>query len=402
MRILFLSNLFPSEREPIRGLDNALLLHGLSALGGIEIRVLSPRARIGLHREPAWQPRTEDAPFQPAFVGTFYVPKCGSAFNDRLLARALQNPVNQAIRTFRPDVLLASWLFPDGCAAAALARAEDLPLVLITQGSDTHAYLSYPLRRRKILRAIDQSRAVVCRSGDLASRLAAAGAPREKLSVVYNGVDRAVFRPGDRASARGELGLPAGEPLFLFVGNFLPVKEPLFLIRVHADWNRRRQAAGRPPGRLVLIGDGPLRPAIQQATQRLESGASVSLPGRLPPEEVARWMQAADALCLCSRNEGFPNVILEALACDLPVISTAVGGIPEKLGSGGGILVPRSDASAFLAAMDRVAIEAPPSGFPATHRLGSTVVDWATAARRYRDILSEACFSRRHPDRDFT
>jgi len=387
-RLLFVSNLFPDSEQPIRGLDNATLLHVLR--DDWEIRVISPRAVMPPWRKDGRQPREMDKVFSPRFIPCPYVPKFGGWCNDRLMARSLSPAFGHAIRTFRPDVVLCSWLYPDGCAVADLAARHHVPLVLITQGTDTHGYLGFPARRRKIISATKRSAAVICRSGDLARRLHEAGADEEPLKVIYNGVDIRDFRPRNRHEARAQLSLPPEQPVLLFVGNYLPVKNPMMLIRAHAELNRLREGRGEPPVRLVLIGDGPLREEMGSAIEREGYRHMVDLRGREAPAEVARWMNAADLLCLTSHNEGFPNVILEAMACGLKVVSTDVGGIlelvdrPER-----GLLTPAGNPGAYVHALEQAlggTAHFPPGDSPS----GSAEFGWSAAAKRYDEVLRQA------------
>lgn len=388
-RLLFISNLFPDASEPIRGLDNATLLHGLADREGYDIRVLSLRPRLSFRATGAplaLVPRSEDAVFSPEYLPARYIPRIGSRWNDLLMRRDLAPAFDRSIRTFRPDIVLASWLYPDGCAVAPLCRDARTPLVLITQGTDTHAYLRDPVRRKKIVTALALSRATICRSGDLAKQLAQAGADESTLEVVYNGVDTAVFQPRPRGETRSNLGLDPGEPLLLFVGNLLPVKDPLFLVKAVAEANRRLAVTGKRPIHLRMIGDGPMRAEIERKIAQCGAAETIRLLGRQSPAEVARWMSAADRLCLSSVNEGFPNVILEAMASGLPVISTRVGGIAEKIDrpSRGRLLAP-GDFEGYVAAI----LEAPDAP-PAGDRLSEEDPGWATAVRRYREILDAA------------
>lgn len=387
-RLLFLSNLFPDREDPVRGLDNATLLHALHSWW--EIRVISPRPVF-----PPWKSipqgcREEDTPFDPNYLPCPYLPKIGDRWNDRLMARALGPAFERAIDSFQPDAVLASWLYPDGCAVASLAAEAGVPVVLITQGSDTHRFLEFPIRRRKILGAIERSDAVICRSADLANRLEAAGANSEKLHVIYNGVDTAVFRKEDASAARRELGVEPGVPLMLFVGNFLPVKDPVFLIRAHAELNRRRARSGDlPPARLVCIGSGPLRPAMEAEIARQGNGAASELLSSVPPSKIARWMNAADLLCLSSLNEGFPNVILEAMASGLPFVSTDVGGISELVdASSMTALVPSGDFDAYVSALERIIGRPNPEG-DENNPLSAGRFDpaWERAAEEYNRLL---------------
>lgn len=383
MNLLFVSNLFPDRGESVRGLDNATLLHWLRETQGVEIRVISPRPGF---RAGTRSPRSEDAPFSPAFPRVSYVPRFGSRWNDRLMRMGLEKSFRRIVRDFRPDVVLGSWLFPDGCALAPLCEQAQLPLVLVTQGSDTHQYLKDAVRRRKIIEAIGLTRTVICRSGDLAKRLSAAGVPAEKLVVIYNGIDPAIFHTVDRDEARQRLGLPPEPAILLFVGNLLPVKNPLFLLRAHAALNERRAEGGLSPARLQLIGKGPMEPMLRREASRLGTSDFVDFLGQLPPREVALHMNAADALCLSSLNEGFPNVLLEAMACGLPIVSTDVGGIREKISEpANGRLVIAGDAKGYVDALEGT-LRSAERGSSA----GPSDLAWESVADDYFRCLREA------------
>lgn len=387
-RLLFVSNLFPDLKNPIRGLDNATLLHSLRH--DWEIRVLSPRAVLPPWRRDGLQARGQDQAFHPRYVACPYIPRIGSLCNDRLMAGSLSPAFDRLVADFKPDAVLCSWLYPDGCAVVRLAARHHLPVVLVTQGTDAHGYLGVPVRRRKIVSAIRDSAAVICRSGNLAHRLKEAGAEESRLKVIYNGVDTEIFRPRDRHLVRRELDLSDERHVLLFVGNFLPVKNPLLLIRAHAELNRRRGERGEPPARLVLIGDGPMRPAMESAVADMELGHTVEIRGRESPAAVARWMNAADLLCLTSHNEGFPNVVLEAMAAGLRVVCTDVGGIGELVTHPGrGLLVAADNRDAYVDALEealgrtitprRVAGHAPDADW-----------SWSGAARNYSAVIESA------------
>ena len=337
--LVFVSNLFPDARDPYRGRPNAIILHGLR--GEFGIRVVSPRPSLSRAR---FDIRPGDEPLEPAHFTVPYVPKFGSAFNHRLMAWRLGDWLDRLHRERPIDVLLSSWLFPDGCAAAMWARRSGVPLVMITQGTDTHHYLKYPLRRRAILAAAAQAERIVCRSRDLARLLQEAGVPATRLTTIYNGVDPALFRRRPQGEARAELGLPPEARCVLFVGNLVEVKNPLLLVEAFA------QAAGRiaEPSLLLMAGKGHLKDRILAMAAGLGVGDRVRLLGPLPSETISQYMAAADVLALCSRNEGLPNVVLEAMACGLPCLCTDVGGISEVLAAPEcGKLVPEGSVRAL-------------------------------------------------------
>ncbi len=382
MKLLFVSNLFPDEREPTHGLDNATLLRHLSRRA--EIRVVALRPTLPFASR-AWTSRAVDRAFDPLFVPALYVPKVGSLFNHRLAARALREPLRELQKRFAFDVVLSSWIYPDSCAISMLSRDLCFPFVAIAQGSDVHQYLRFPVRRRIIREALPRASAIITRSGELARLLAQIGIADEKLQTVYNGIDFERFRPGDRVEARRALGLPLAEKIILAVGNLLPIKNPLLLVKAHALLCEDPGFAGT---RLILVGAGPLSGDVRALADTLGHGAQVLLAGRQDAETVARHMQAADLLCLPSDNEGVPNVILEAFACGLPVVASRVGGIPEvQTGDFLGRLIAPGNAEALRDAL-RDVLQVTPDR-EAIHR-HARQFSWEKTAERYEDLLGRA------------
>jgi glycosyltransferase involved in cell wall biosynthesis len=383
VKLLFVSNLFPDTREPYRGLDNATLLHALRDRA--EIRVVALRPSLPWQRR-AWRPRPEDAPLQPQFLAVPYLPKIGHRFNHRLYARALRPVLASLVREWAPGVILVSWLFPDACAVARLQLEFQNPFVAIAQGSDAHQYLQISARREVMVRELARASAIVTRSAELARLLAEAGLAAGKLHTIYNGVDLERFRPPDpagRLAAREAMAIPVDAPVIVFVGNFLPVKNPRLLLEAHA------RLLGTPvfrDTRLVLVGAGPVD--LSAESLRLGTSARVMFAGRQDVAGVARAMEAADVLALSSDNEGVPNVMLEAFACGLPVVATRVGGISEVhrhdfLGK----LVPARDAAQLGEALGEVLSR--PRETARIAEYGRTF-SWEATADAYREVLRAA------------
>ena len=381
MRLLFISNLFPDTREPYRGLDNATVLQHLNAQWDIRALALRPTLPF---RSGAWTSRSEDSRMQPQFLATPYLPKIGSRWNHRLMARALRAPLREIHSRFPFDTVLSSWIYPDSCAVAQLSGEMGFPFVAIAQGSDVHQYLQHPVRRKIIAREMPGASAVITRSAELARLLGGAGLDPAGLHTIYNGVNRAIFRPAERAAARQALNLQQDVQIILFVGNFYPIKNPLLLIEAHSqvcDDNTLSRT------KLIMLGDGPLAGNARALGDQLHFGPNVVLAGRKSAAEVARYMQAADVLCVPSVNEGVPNVVLEAFACGLPVVASRVGGIPEvHPGETCGRLVePR--LATVAAALRAVLREPPPSGPIAEHGAQFT---WERTAAEYHALLLAA------------
>lgn len=349
MKILFVSNLFPDSTDPVRGRINATLLRQLAKKAQIRVVALRPTMPFIGRDYDKLNPCSEDEILQPVYRTVIYIPKIGSRINHRLLAARAKVTLHRVQRDFDFDLILCSWLYPDVCGVARLLKGLKVPMVGISQGTDVHQYLEVPFRRKLIIKTLNRIAGVITRSKDLAQRLGAAGVKADKLFPIYNGVDIELFKTSDRRTPRKILGLPQDSKIILYVGNFLPIKNPMLLLRAHAQLTRT--LAGNPP-HLVLVGAGPMREQIEEYSQANGTQNRVHLVGPKSSELVARYMQAADILCIPSEHEGVPNVALEAMACGIPVVATKVGGIPEVIDQPFlGALVDRGDENALVAAL---------------------------------------------------
>ena len=382
-KLLFISNLFPDSAEPYRGLDNATLLHHLDET--FEIRVISPGPALPLSRPPERKCRDGDRLFAPVYPRTPYIPKIGSRFNHRHMAAALR-PALLAVRAgFQFDAVLCSWIYPDACAVSRLARETGFPFVAVAQGSDVHQYLKNPVRRKIIADSMAPAYAIITRSADLGRLLSCAGVASEKIHTIYNGIDSSNFSPLAPGAPRKDSGIPADARVILFVGNFLPVKNPLLLIEAHAAFCRAHPS---PECRLVLIGGGPMENDIRVAAAKGGFADRVHIAGRKNAAEIANAMRAADLLCLPSWNEGVPNVILEAFTSGLRVVASNVGGIPEVLNRDFlGKLVEPGNVRELVEAFSALFAGSAQTGAIRDHGLQFS---WTRAASEYATILDQA------------
>lgn len=382
MRILFISNLFPDQREPWRGLDNATLLQALrSERPELTVRTIALRPKMP-PRKLSLKARPCDEWTNPEYLAVPYLPRAGG-MNDRLISIVMSRWIAAHVEPADFDIILTPWLFPDACGVQrSLARHATRQLA-IAQGSDVHRYLKMPMRHRAILRMTREVGGVITRSRDLASMLNAAGAPSSRIHPVYNGVDTGCFHPGAKASIRSGLHLPLDRRVAVFVGNFLPVKGIDLLIRGIAEASERGTVI-----HLVLIGSGPLEEDLRHLAIELGIDDHLHWPGRLAPPQVADYMRAADVVCLSSLNEGLPNVVLEALACGRPVVSTDVGGIHEILGRENTThaLIPNRVPSAYADELVRV-LNNPPDEDKISIRGAS--FSWQNCARHHLQIMEQ-------------
>lgn len=354
MRILIVTSQFPIAGEPNRGRPLLQTIRALSEMA--QVRVVSPIATY-----PRWaQPRSylfrDAAPaFQVPGCDVEYVsypalPLVSRPFNGASCARALQRP----LQSFAPELVLSYWLYPDANGAMHAARRAGLPLVAGARGSDLR--VRDAISRRLTRPVVHAARRLLVVSEDL-GRVATDGygADPARIRVIPNGCDATVFHPADRAQARHALQLPPQAELATYVGRLVPEKGLGELVVAFG-----KLAAARPRLQLALVGEGPMQSELEQ----LRSGFHdrIHMPGAQSPIEVARWMAASDLVTLPSYSEGHPNVLVEALACGRPVLATPVGGIPEVVDAGSGVLVPARDPAALarglVAVLDRTWDEA--------------------------------------------
>lgn len=234
------------------------------------------------------------------------------------------------------------------------------------------------------LRVLRRASAVVAVSSPLLDALVRSGIPRDRIALIPNGIDASGVELRARSDARRRLGLPDGARVMGWVGRLSPEKDPLFAIEA---WGRVSDGTAR----LCIIGDGPLRSACEARARELGLGDRVRFVGAVP--DAGRLLRAFDGLMLTSRTEGTPMVLLEAGVAGVPIVATAVGGVPDLLGPEGGLLVAHGDADALAAAAARVLSEPDaPARRAATLQARLTTekagTDWIAAHRALYDALA--------------
>ncbi|TYT23592.1 glycosyltransferase family 4 protein [Luteimonas viscosa] len=339
MRILALTNLFPTAWDPLRASFNRQQFDRLAEFHELDVMVAVD------FRDRLRGPRGEAPALRHARASDFtfwYPPRIGRGLHGLAWYASLVSQRRSMLRDGRYDLLLASWAYPDAVGTARLARRLGLPYVVKVHGSDLNVQADQPSHRPQIAAALRGARAVVAVSDALAGKARALGVEPGRVHLLYNGVDGERFRPGDRTAARQALALSPDAPLVLYVGNLKQSKGCLDLLEAFPA-----VLARQPDACLAFVGAGAAAATLSRRAQQLGIADRVMLAGARPHEQLALWMQAANLLSLPSHNEGVPNVVLEAMACGLPVVATAVGGIPEVLPGQAGILVPAHDRAAL-------------------------------------------------------
>lgn len=351
VRLLTLTTLFPSGARPRHGIFVANRLRRICATRRATTRVIAAVPWFPLwYRDEALVLEEETIDALPVRHPRFLnVPAVGMRLQPRLLAEGiLRDLTKSGWARERFDVVDAHYFYPDAVAARQVADALDLPLVVSARGSDIQLLGTFAAARRAILATAQRAQALIAVSQALADAMIVLGMPAERIGVLRNGVDMDMFRPLARAGARERLALDVRGPLLIGVGNLVPEKGFDLLLRA---------AAAMPGVHVLLIGEGREEAVLTALAARL-------LPGRftrrasMPQRELRYAYAAADALVLPSLREGWPNVLLEAIACGTPVVAAGVGGVAEiVVDPAAGRIVDGRDVGAWTAAIALVLAE---------------------------------------------
>lgn len=355
VRTLLFSTLFPSSARPGHGIFVEARLRELLKSGQVETKVVAPvpwffstAPRFGEYARMAGTPGRETHNgvdvLHPRYL---LLPKVGMTLAPFMLALGALPAVRTLLdEGFDFDVIDAHYYYPDGVAAAMLARHFGKPFVVTARGTDLNLIPQYTLPRKMMQWAAKQATVSIGVCSALVDVLREWHIDEDRLRVMRNGVDLVRFAPMHPAEARATLGL-SGAPLLLSVGHLIERKGHRFAIEALA-----KLLATHHDARLVIIGEGEERKALSDLCEGLGVSSQVKFTGALPNAELFKWYSAADALILASSREGWANVLLESMACGTPVVATRIWGTPEVVASDvAGRLVDRRDGSAFADAV---------------------------------------------------
>ena len=236
----------------------------------------------------------------------------------------------------KPDLLHAHFSYPDGFGMIGLAKKWKVPFVISALGTlERKVAYEGSYTSRQIFEAMNCADKVLSVSEDLKNHIVNLGISEDKVSVVPNGVDIEKFKPAGKEYARNMLNLPQDKKIVLFVGALKKIKGVDYLIEAaksFLDTNISLYMVGRDDG---------MKKSLEKKAHELKIGNYIKFTGPVNHEDITLWLSASDILVLPSLSEGRPNVILEAFACEVPVVATNVGGVPELMINGKtGYLVP--------------------------------------------------------------
>jgi glycosyltransferase involved in cell wall biosynthesis len=355
MKVLVFTNLYPNNVASNHGVFVKERVTHFSRLEGCSVKVVAPVPyfpplkwswRWKLSQVVASEIRDGIEVYHPRY---FMTPKLGMTFYGVMMFLSVLPVVRKIKKDFDFDLIDAHFVYPDGFAAALLGRYFKRPVVVSARGSDINLFGTFPLIRPLLRYTLQRASRVVAVSKALKDGIARLGILQDKVTVISNGVDTQKFRPLDKIEARRKLGMPSDAKVILSVGHLTENKGFDLLIEAVRILSQRYPT----PIHVAIVGDGIFRGKLLKAVTASKLGNRVRLAGNVPHEDLRLWYSAADLFCLASGIEGWPNVLLESLACGTPVVATPTGGIPEIIRSEEIGLLTARDPREIAAALER-------------------------------------------------
>ncbi len=252
------------------------------------------------------------------------------------------------VRQWKPDVMATFFGMPSGAVGWFIHKMTGIPYTVSLLGGDVPGFQPYDLRlyhalSKPFIKRIWRAAGGVSANSVGLAQLANQTTPELEIFVITNGVDHDMFYP------------PSEEPdlpiRILFVGRLVRQKAPVDLLKAAACLRQKTQQ----PFVIEFIGDGPLLAEMQTQAQALGLTGVVEFSGWCPFEQLADRYRASHIFCLPSLDEGMPYVVVQAMACGLPVVGTDIMGIQELVEEGvTGHLVPAGQPDALAEALAHI------------------------------------------------
>jgi glycosyltransferase involved in cell wall biosynthesis len=355
MKILSITTLFPSRAQPVHAVFVRNRIQHVAEHPQVqgEVRVIAPvpyfpfERFIAKYAERRHIPRRDKlGQLEVMYPRFLSIPAILKPLDGVFVLLAVWWAARKLRREFAFDVIDAHLAFPDGFAGVFLARLWRKPLTITLRGHDVNVLPAFPVRKRQIQFALRHADRVIAVAEALRRGAIALGADSNKAVTISNGVDTAKFFPMPQAAARQRLGLPLERRIVLSVGRIVANKGYHLIVEAL----QQLRAAGQAMPYFVIVGgaaDEALYPArLKETIAQLGMANDVLLADAQANDTLRDWYSAADVYCLASETEGWPNVLLEALACGTPVVATNTWGTPEIIcAEEYGLLVERSAES---------------------------------------------------------
>ena len=333
MKFVLLSTLYPNQAQPTRALYNQRLFEAIQDAGH-EVEVIAPVPSFPGKKNlpPESEVLNDIAVEHPRF---FYTPGILIHHHWRFYQSAVKRTLKDLLTRSKSEELhiALGFAYPDAVAMAPICQEYGLDYSIFVLGSDFRVRTQQNKFKHHVLDCLRQAPKIFCPGQVLKTDMSNVGIEENKIVAFNNGVNQSIFYAEDP-----EESVMVSPKRILFVGNLVSVKAPERLLRAFAQLLK---SVDTKELHLDIVGNGVERSKLVGLSRELEIEDRIQLHGRLAPELVASLMRQAACLCLCSRSEGMPNVVVEALACGCPVVATNVGEVPCLLNENvNGLVVP--------------------------------------------------------------
>jgi teichuronic acid biosynthesis glycosyltransferase TuaC len=337
-KVLVISFLYPSDAQPLGGVFIRERMKRVSE--HLPITVVSPQpwspfdwiirrfVNTKYRPSPAQRNTNEDGfdVYRPIF---FSLPSIGRWFDGYSMALTVILWIH--LNGFRNVFKLvdAHFVFPEGFAAKVVAKHLSVPYGITLRGArDTDTVGTN--RETQLRLALKHASYTIGVSDSLRQFAIKMNANSSTALAIPNGINQSHFFPEDQTTARTRLGLEIDAKIIISVGSLIPLKGHDRVVTLMPDLIRQH------PNLLLLIvggatGFGDTQSQIEALVTSLKLEKHVRLIGKVNPEDLRWYLSAADLFALATSNEGWPNAVMEAIACGLPIVTTNVGGNSEMV-----------------------------------------------------------------------
>ncbi|MFP5111886.1 teichuronic acid biosynthesis protein TuaC [Bacillaceae bacterium C204] len=345
MKILWITSVYPSDEKPDLGVFHETQVQALIRLG-VEVTVICPvphhptliryvkKQYRANRRIPLTYLRKGVTVYRPSYLA---LPgQLRWAQPDKRIAASILKTMSDY--EIEPDLIHAHFAMPSGGAARIVAEQTKLPWILTLHGSDVNIYPNYSAGAKKVFKQAVLAANQVLAVGESLKIRAKELTDRNSM-VLPIGVDLTRFQPTDEAKSqiRRRLQLPEEKKIVVFIGRLTQAKG-VFELAHSLQWLSNDVA-------ILFVGDGPAKDKLRQ---HAEFNRRLFLTGQVENERVKDYLFASDVFALPSYSEGMPTVVIEALALKVPVISTAVGSVPELFGEHRQLLIETKSVSSLV------------------------------------------------------
>lgn len=336
--LIIVTNLYPLPWEPNRATFNKQQFALLD--DEFNKSILVPVAFPQWFKQRKSFEQTENLRFVPYF----YTPKFGRRFYSVFMFISILIHSGFWIKRKKADIMFASWAFPDAVATSWLSKVFNTKFFFKVHGSDINEFAKIKSRASQIKSAAQKALGIVSVSQALKQEMIDLGVASDKINVIYNGVNHEKFSSFDN------LNKTTPSNYILYVGNLKRDKGIFELLNGFSQIHEQF-----PKLNLTYAGPGHLKEELLLQATKLGIANKVKLLGSVNHNDLPALMQNATLLALPSYNEGVPNVVLEAMACGIPVLTTSVGGIPEVIEESiCGVIIPPNDNNAVAQGLKTV------------------------------------------------